>query len=209
MVKNSKEKEFVFGASNKVGWGAISLSAVCARYGKKAVFFMAHRKEPTEHQQAVIDLGGKIEWVQSGMLNVTQARAREYAQEKPNERRLLPIGLEDDTVIASIIKVARALPIKTKEIWTVASSGTLSRGLQLAFPDAKVFAVQTGHSLSKEQQGRATLIKSPYAYDKPVKPEDAPPYPSEPYYDAKLWQVVVKKASKGALIWNVAKQVAL
>ena len=204
MVKTAKETEFVFGASNKVGWGAISLSAVCRKYGKKAVFFMAKTANPTWHQQEVLRLGGRIEWVANGMLNVTQARAREYSHQNPQKRRLLPIGLEDETVLGSIIKVAQGLKIVPKEVWTVASSGTLSRGLQLAFPDAKFYAVQTGHTLTAESAGRAKVFVSPYKFDKPVKLADAPPYPSEVFYDAKLWQFVRKYGVKGALIWNVA-----
>jgi len=204
MVKTSKETEFVFGASNKVGWGAISLSAVCRKYGKKAVFFMAKTANPTWHQQEVLRLGGRIEWVANGMLNVTQARARQYANKNPQKRRLLPIGLEDETVLGSIIKVAQGLKIAPKEVWTVASSGTLSRGLQLAFPKAKFFAVQTGHTLRAESAGRAKVLVSPYKFDKSVKNSDAPPYPSEAFYDAKLWQFVRNHGAKGALIWNVA-----
>jgi hypothetical protein len=204
MVRTSKEKEFVFGASNKVGWGAISLSAVCKRYGKKAVFFMAKTSNPTEHQLEVLRLGGQIHWVGNGMLNVTKARAREYADADPKNRRLLPIGLEDDTVLGSIIKVARGIGVKPKEIWTVASSGTLSRGLQLAFPKAKVFAVQTGHSMNETAAGRAEVIVSPYKYDKRVSDAEMPPYSSEPFYDAKVWRFVQERASKGALVWNVA-----
>jgi cysteine synthase len=204
MVKTAKETEFVFGASNKVGWGAISLSAVCRKYGKKAVFFMAKTANPTWHQQEVLRLGGRIEWVANGMLNVTQARAREYANKNPQKRRLLPIGLEDETVLGSIIKVAQVLKIAPKEVWTVASSGTLSRGLQLAFPKAKFFAVQTGHTLTAESAGRAKVLVSPYKFDKSVKDSDAPPYPSEAFYDAKLWQFCRKQGAKDALIWNVA-----
>jgi tRNA1(Val) A37 N6-methylase TrmN6 len=204
MVKTAKETEFVFGASNKVGWGAISLSAVCRKYNKKAVFFMAKTANPTWHQQEVLRLGGRIEWVANGMLNVTQARAREYASKNPQKRRLLPIGLEDETVLGSIIKVAQGMKIAPKEVWTVASSGTLSRGLQLAFPDAKFYAVQTGHTLTAESAGRAKVFVSPYKFDKPVKLADAPAYPSEVFYDAKLWQFVRKYGVKGALIWNVA-----
>jgi tRNA1(Val) A37 N6-methylase TrmN6 len=204
MLKNANETEFVLGASNKVGWGAISLSAVCRKYGKKAVFFMAKTANPTWHQQEVLRLGGRIEWVANGMLNVTQARAREYAQLDLSKRRLLPIGLEDDTVLASVIKVARGLKIAPTEVWTVASSGTLSRGLQLAFPEAKFFAVQTGHTLTKASAGRAEVLISPYKFDKPVSDAHAPPYPSERYYDAKLWQFAREKGVKGALIWNVA-----
>ncbi len=204
MVRTATEKEFVFGGSNKVGWGAISLAAVCKRYKKKAVFFMAKTNNPTWHQQKVERLGGRIEWVPNGMLNVTLARARAYAEADPKKRRLLPIGLEDPTVIGSIIKVAQGLSVNPKEVWTVASSGTLTRGLQLAFPKAKFFAVQTGHTLTEESAGRAEVLVSPYKYDKPVKAGDAPPYPSESFYDAKLWSFVRTQGKKGALIWNVA-----
>ena len=204
MVRTATEKEFVFGGSKKVGWGAISLAAVCKRYKKKAVFFMAKTSNPTWHQQEVERLGGRIEWVANGMLNVTLARARAYAEADPKKRRLLPIGLEDPTVIGSIIKVAQGLSVNPKEVWTVASSGTLTRGLQLAFPKAKFFAVQTGHTLTEETAGRAEVLVSPYKYDKPVKAGDAPPYPSESFYDAKLWSFVRKQGKKGALIWNVA-----
>jgi hypothetical protein len=138
------------------------------------------------------------------MLNVTLARARAYAEAAPTRRRLLPIGLEDETVIASVIKVAQGLGVRPKEVWTVASSGTLTRGLQIAFPSAKFFAVQTGHSLTEQTAGRAEVLVSPYKYDKPVRAEEAPPYPSEPFYDAKLWTFAVEKGRKGALIWNVA-----
>ena len=116
----------------------------------------------------------------------------------------MDIGFDDPTIIASIVKVARGLPIQPKEIWTVASSGTLSRGLQAAFPEAKVFAVQIGHALTKENVGKAKILKSPYKYDQAVIGEEAPPYASEQYYDAKLWSFVRKRGADGALIWNVA-----
>jgi len=209
LVKTAPEKEFVFGASNKVGYGAISLSYLCRKYGKKAIFFMAKTNNPTWHQKRVLELGGEIHWVPNGMLAVTKARAREYVAKDPTRRRLLPIGLEDQTVLASIVKVARSLkyknkPVVPKEIWSVGSSGTLSRGLQTAFPHAKVHVVQTGHGMSKEQAGRAILHKSPYKCDQKCKEADMPPYGSEPFSDSKVWSFVKKHGKKGALIWNVA-----
>lgn len=209
LVKTAPEKEFVFGASNKVGYGAISLSYLCRKYRKKAVFFMAKTSNPTWHQKRVMELGGIIHFVPNGMLNVTKARAREYVAKDPKHRRLLPIGLEDQTVLASIVKVARSLTHKNKpvvptEIWSVGSSGTLSRGLQAAFPNATVHVVQTGHSMSNAERGRANLHKSPYKFDQKCKEAEMPPYTSEPYYDSKVWSVVKKHGKKGALIWNVA-----
>ena len=200
----SEGNEWVFGGANKVGWGPISLTHVCNLYNKKATFFMAKRKEPTWHQQKVLDMGGTIHWVDNGMLNVTKAKARKYYEEDTFNRRVLPLGLEHPSVLASIVKVAKSLEVTPTEIWTVASSGTLSRGLQLAFPNLPVYAVEIGHKMSEYERGRAITMRSPYKYDQPIKEEEAPPYPSEKYYDAKIWPFVIKHAKPGALIWNVA-----
>jgi hypothetical protein len=90
------------------------------------------------------------------------------------------------------------------EIWTVASSGTLNRGLQLAFPNLPAHAVQIGHKMSERELGRAKLYVSKYKFDKEVKQEEKPPYPSEMFYDAKIWTFVNEHANENALIWNVA-----
>ncbi len=118
---------------------------------------MAQRNELTWHQKQFAKLGGKIIPVSNGMLNVTRKRAKDYADERPKSRKLMDIGFDDPTVLASIVKVAQEIGYKPKEIWTVASSGTLSRGLQIAFPKAKIFAVQIGHKLTKENVGRAVI----------------------------------------------------
>jgi len=49
-------------------------------------------------------------------------------------------------------------------------------------------------------------LTAPYNFDKPVRDADAPPYPSERFYDAKLWQFVRAKGAKGASIWNVTAE---
>ena len=91
-------------------------------------------------------------------------------------------------------------------IWTVGSSGTLNRGLQLAFPESEVHVIQTGRKLDDRQIGRAKLWETAYKYDKPVKADEAPPFPSAPEYDAKAWKVIQENMdnSKTNLFWNVA-----
>lgn len=205
LIKTTDCDEWVFGGANPIGWGPISLTHVCNRYGKRATFFMAARKEPTPVQQRVLDMGGTINWLKMGMLNVTLARAKQYHDEDPSHRRILPLGLNHPTVIGSIIKVARSLTLPPiSQIWCVASSGTLARGLQLAFPEIPAIIVQTGHKMNQDEIGRAIAFVSPYKFDKPVKPQDAPPYPSVPEYDAKLWPFYKQYGKKDALIWNVA-----
>lgn len=190
---NTDVREWVFGSCPATGYAQISLPVVCERYQKKAVLFMAQRDPSKFHpyQHRGLALGADYRWVPNGMLSVTQKRARDYANDDPVHRRVLPLGLEHPTVIASIIRVARSLPIVPDVVWTVGSSGTLSRGLQLAWPDAEVHVVSVGHTMTDHERGRAILHRSPYKFDKPVRPEDAPPFPSAPTYDAKAWRILL------------------
>ena len=206
LIRDTNCDEWVFGGSNKVGWGPISLAYVCRKYNKSSTCFWAARKEPTWHQEKYMEYGGRIEWVKMGMLNVTLSKAEQYRRENPKTRRTLPLGLEHDWVIGSIVKVAQSLPLVPDVIWTVGSSGTLNRGLQLAFPESEVHVIQTGHKLDDRQIGRAKLWETAYKYDKPVKANEAPPFPSAPEYDAKAWKVIKENMdnSKTNLFWNVA-----
>lgn len=205
-------KEWVYGSCPANGYAQISLAALCQRYQKRAVLFMAQRNLSNLHpyQQRGIDLGASYQWVPNGMLSVTQARARAYVAEKPQERELLPIGLDHPTVIGSFIRVARSLPITPDYVWSVGSSGTLTRSLQLAWPNAEVHVVQTGHKLTPKTAGRAIVHVSPYRFDAEVSQEDAPPFPSALSYDAKAWSILrdwrnETKPSGTILFWNVGE----
>jgi len=203
---NTKDiEEWVFGSCPANGYAQISLPVVCERYNKKAVLFMAQRKRENLHEYQLRGLSLKADyhWVPNGMLPVTQKRAKDYTAERPDKRALLPLGLEHETVIGSFIKVARDLPIQPKEVWTVGSSGTLNRSLQLAWPDAEVHVVSVGHTMKEREIGRAIYHRSELKFDRPVKPEDAPPFPCAPTYDAKAWKFMREFASPGALFWNV------
>lgn len=206
LIRDTPVNEFVYGGSNKVGWGNISMAWLCKKYNKKAVSFWAKRKELTKHQQKYVDLGGIIEWVNMGMLTVTKARARDYTMKDPQNRMNVPIGLEHDTVFGAIIKVARNLPIKPDVVWSVGSSGTLTRGLQMAWPDSEFHCVQTGHAMDQHEAGNAKIHSVKYKFDKPVRDEERPPFPSASEYDAKVWKPMLENYDKTKinLFWNVA-----
>lgn len=210
--ENKDVKEWVFGSCPATGYAQISLPVVCSRYDKKTVLFMAKRNMENLHsyQKRGLELGAEYHWVNMGMLANTQHKARVYAEEDPETRRLLPLGLYHPTVVASIIRVARSLPISPKYIWTVGSSGTLSKGLQLAFPDAEVHVVQVGHAMKESEIGHAIHHVSPYKFDRPVKPVDTPPFPSAPTYDAKGYRPMMdwyneEPRSGEILFWNVGE----
>lgn len=208
LIKTVPTKEWVYGGATKVGYGPISLAAVCKKYGKVAKIYAAARKEPTEQQLKAIELGANYEWLKFGPLSVCEARARLYVEEDPFNRRLLPIGLEHPMVFGSIIKVARdpyfLAQTQFSEIWCAAGSGTLARGLALAFPEKDVNIVQIGHKLSDREIGRAKLYVSPYKYDQEAPIDELPPFPSTKYYDGKCWSFMQKYAKDNALFWNVA-----
>lgn len=209
--EGKKVREWVFGSCPATGYAQISMPYICGRYGKEVHLFMAARDQVNLHpyQKRGLELGAVYHWVPMGFLNVTQARAREYAETAPKKRQLLPLGLEHPTVLASIVKVARSLKVKPKAVWTACGSGTLSRGLQLAFPEAEVHGVLCGHNLTERELGRMIAHRSSYAFARAVKPQELPPFPSAPTYDAKVWSILTSyyqthPRPKGpVLFWNV------
>jgi len=55
LIRDTNCDEWVFGGSNKVGWGPISLAYVCRKYNKSSTCFWAARKEPTWHQEKYME----------------------------------------------------------------------------------------------------------------------------------------------------------
>jgi len=196
-------EELVYGSCPATGHAQIALSVLAKRYGKKAVVFMAKRSldKLTKQQKHAIREGVDFRWVKMGMLNVTESHAKKYANEDLDKRLLVPIGVNHPAVVASYAVVARQMEIQPKEVWTVGSSGTLTRGLQQGWPDADHHCVSVGH---KGDFGTATVYRCPLTFPQNVKKEDAPPFPSVSNYDAKAWKYMREHASPGALFWNVS-----
>lgn len=96
-------------------------------------------------------------------------------------------------------KGARGIDVQPAEVWCAAGSGTLTRALQRAWPQAKHHAVQVG---AKPEAGRATVHVAPETFDQDAK--ELPPFASCSNYDAKVWRFFRRHATPGALLWNVA-----
>jgi hypothetical protein len=203
--------EFVYGGCPANGYAQLSIPLQAREYGCKTTLFMAKRSMDNLHdyQKKALEYGADIHWVANGMLQVTKKRALDYYNEDPVHRRLLQLGLDDQRVREDIRDLAKNIEqdydINISEVWSVGSSGTLTRGLQMAFPDKDVHVVSVGHSMKQNEVGRATLHRSDLKFTQEVKEEDTPPFPSVPTYDAKAWKIIREHAKPGALFWNVGK----
>jgi len=148
-------------------------------------------------------LGCNIIEVPMGFLTNIQAKAKNYCLK--HEAHLIPFGGDHPIIIEAMRQTALSLDVNPTEVWTVLSSGVLSRGLQSAWPDAKVYGVKIGHNTTKREQGRAVSFRSKYKFQQECKEIERPPFQSSLTYDSKAWTFIKEHASDGALFWNVGR----
>lgn len=189
-------EEFVY-ATAAYGYAQVALAYACAACGKRATVFTAKRAVPHPRTAEARAAGAKVVMVPHGYLSNVQAKARAYAD--ATGAVLLPFGFDTPAFVAALAEVATALPIRPAEVWTVAGSGTLTRALQRAWPDAAFHAVRIG---AVPDAGNARLYTAPEPFERDAK--RPPPFPSCGNYDAKAWRFITAHASPGALFWNVA-----
>ena len=201
-VKSKPEiDEFVY-ASPRQGYAQLSLAYACRDLGKKATvtipegqrYWLTHKSE---------ELGANIIEVPMGFLTNIQAKAKNYCLK--HGAHLIPFGGDHPIIIEAMTRTALSIGINPKEIWTVMSSGVLSRGLQGAWPDAKVYGVRIGHNTTPREQGRAETFKSDYKFHQECKKPERPPFPSSLTYDSKAWTFIREHAGDDALFWNVGR----
>ena len=200
LQSQSHVKEWVY-ASPRVGYAQVALAYACRDLGLKATVVIPKGKHLPLTDEA-ISIGANIIEVPMGFLTHIQSVAKNYALETP-ETQLLPFGLDHPVVIDEVARIASSLPIQPKEVWSCISSGVLSRGLQKAWPTAKVYGVRVGHNTTDRERGRAEIFISKYKFTQKCKTAEKPPFPSSDYYDSKVWSFIKEHASDDALFWNV------
>ena len=193
-------REWVY-ASPRVGYAQVALAYACKDLGLKATVVIPKGKHLPLTVEA-ISIGANIIEVPMGFLTHIQHVAKKYVVETPGAQ-LLPFGLDHPVIVDEAARIASQLPIKPKEVWSCISSGVLSRGLQKAWPDAKVYGVRVGHNTTDRERGRAELFISKYKFEQKCKTVEKPPFPSSDYYDSKVWSFIKEHASNDALFWNV------
>ena len=194
-------KEFVY-ASPRQGYAQLSLAYSCRDMGRKCTVTVPKGERYWLTNEAE-RIGANVIEVPMGYLTNIQSKARVYCEK--NNAHLIPFGGDHPIIIEAMKTTALILGINPKEVWTVMSSGVLSRGLQLAWPDAKIYGVQIGHNTTKHEMGRAECFRSKYKFQQECKKDERPPFPSSLTYDSKAWTFIKEHATEGALFWNVGK----
>lgn len=197
-----EEDEIVY-VQPRQGFAGISLAYLCKIYGKKLTLVMPSSKAASHHQRLCIELGAKPKFTRIAAMPNANSLAKKYAE--ATGARFIPLGLDHPQVIAGSVACIENFfedKEKPKSIWSVFSTGVLSRSIQLALPDSKVTAVAVSRNVQPGELGRAEFM----SYHKPfLSPsETQAPFDSEPCYDAKGWDYFKLMAEEDAWFFNVA-----
>ena len=178
-----------------------SLGRDARRLGKRATIFVAARTRPHPRTLEAARLGAKVVPISPGYLSVVQSRAREYCRN--TGASLIPFGTEIPGAVEAIAAAPRLAAFDPEEVWRAAGSGVLARGLAAARPKVRRHVVQIGRDLSPREVGGVTIHVHPRKFSD--RAALAAPFPADPHYDAKAWELcVVKRGSGRVLFWNVA-----
>lgn len=193
--------EEVVYASPCEGGAQTALAAVAKALGKRATIFVAKRAQPHPRAFLAKRLGARIMQVSPGYLSTVQARAKAYCE--ATGASLAPFGMEIPIATQAIAAAARMIDIEPDEVWCASGSGVLARGLALAWPKARRCVVQVGRKLSADDVAGAEIFVYPREFT--ARAKTVPPFPSDPHYDAKAWEIAAaRRSSTGrVLFWNV------
>lgn len=187
-------------ASPAEGGAQTALAHTAAKLGKRATIFVAKRAVPHNRALEAKRCGAKVMLVSPGYLTVVQARAKEYCNR--TGALLAPFGVNMPEAIETIAAAARSTGLEPDEVWCASGSGVLARSLAKAWPNARRHVVQVGRELSNAEVMGATIHVADLPFSKPCK--SRPPFPSDPHYDAKAWEICKRKKGPGVVVfWNV------
>lgn len=202
LISTIKEDTIAY-VQPRTGLAGVSLLDVAKRHGKKVRLYMPSSKRISHHQACCIERGAEVSFHRIAAMPNLNKIAQEDA--KKNGYYFVPLGLKHKMVTAGLVKTASQIP-EPEEVYTVISTGVLSRALQIAWPNAKFTAVAVARNMKAGESGRAELISAPEAFTKAIKEEEMPPFPSIGTYDAKAWRYIPKNTGKDILFWNVGAE---
>jgi len=202
MISQVKEDTLVYVAP-RTGYAPYSLTYLAKKYNKKLVLFMPASKEASEHQLRVIEDGATPIFIKTPAMPTINGWAKEFSQKIG--AKYLPFGLKHEQVVAGGVKIFHEAfkDMQIPRMWSVFSTGVLSRTLQIALPNVDFSAVAVARNVQPGELGRAKF----YTYHKEFLKEcdSDTPFDCIKTYDAKGWEYMKKYGQLGDWFWNVAR----
>ena len=186
------------------GFAGISLSWLCKKYDLELILIMPASKQVSDHQALCIELGAKPLFARIAAMPNASNIGKKYA--KKIGAYYIPLGLNHPLVIAGGVRCIYDYfkdKDKPQTMWSVISTGVLSRTMQIALPDTNFKAVAVARNIQQGELGRADF----YSYHKPFNSKsDLIPdkFNCESSYDSKGWDYMVKYGQKGDWFFSVA-----
>lgn len=205
LVSQTKKNTLVY-VVPRVGHAGIAIMELAKLYNKEVIFFMPACKEISDHQAYIINMKPKdviFERI-AAMPNLNKI-AKKYADQ--NGYEFLPFGLNHPFTIAGFVRTCEEL-LKNyqqpEELWSVVSTGVLTRGIQIGFPNTKMKGVCVARNMKHGELGRTEIISEPLPFLKNEKDYNLPEFNTVPSYDGKGWKYVPKNTGRDIWFWNVA-----
>ena len=188
----------------RTGLAGVSILDVAKRHNKSVRLFMPSSKKISHHQACCIEQGAEVSFHRIAAMPNLNKIAKEWADKKENAF-FVPLGLKHRMVTAGIVKVASQIK-EPEQVWVATSTGVLTRGLQIAWPNAEFVSVAVSRNMKAGELGRAKVISEPRAFTAHESKENLPPFPNIDTYDGKVWKYIPKHSDKDILFWNVGKE---
>ena len=196
-------KELVY-VQPRRGFAGISLSWLCKKYNLDLTLVMPSSKEVSDHQALCIELGAKPLFARIAAMPNANSLAKKYSI--ATGAYFIPLGLNHPLVIAGGVRSIYDYfkdKQKPETIWSVISTGVLSRTMQIALPNTNFKAVAVARNIQQGELGIADF----YSYHKVFNSKsDLIPteFNCEDSYDSKGWDYINRYGKKGDWFFSVA-----
>lgn len=196
-------KELVY-VQPRRGFAGISLSWLCNKYNMNLTLVMPASKEISDHQALCIELGAKPLFARIAAMPNANSLAKKYSEK--NKAYFIPLGLNHPLVIAGGVRSFYDYfkdKQKPKTMWSVISTGVLTRTMQIVLPKTNFKSVAVARNIQQGELGKSEF----YSYHKPFNSRsDLIPseFDCEDSYDSKGWDYLNKYGEKGDWFFSVA-----
>jgi 1-aminocyclopropane-1-carboxylate deaminase/D-cysteine desulfhydrase-like pyridoxal-dependent ACC family enzyme len=206
-LMSSVEQDTVVYVMPRVGHAPSAIINLAKIYGKRVVLFAPACKTVSEHMAAAIEMGpDKIIWRRTAAMPNLNREAKAWAGR--HGAAFLPFGLNHPYTIAGFVRIAEDMLQsgfqEPEQIWTVVSTGTMTRGLQIGFSGAEMRGVAVARNMKRGELGRTQIWSEPKPFLSAEHPKNLPPFDTVATYDAKGWKYMLEHGKPGSLFWNVA-----